>query len=118
MEIRYRERSQVGQQLSDFTLQPFQTDPLPGFIRPVIPVNGDWDAPATFYIDNIRISEAGPAQDLDLDLDVDLDDFDIFMMWHKTDFTGLDPQTAQSRGDFDGDFDNDFFDYLLFEQTF
>ncbi|MEM7314328.1 MAG: hypothetical protein AAF497_14365 [Planctomycetota bacterium] len=108
----------VGQQLSDFSLQPFQTDPLPGFIRPIIPVNGTFDAPATFYIDNIRVSEAGPAQDLDADLDVDLDDFDVFMMWHRSDFTGLDAETALSRGDFDGDFDSDFDDFLLFEQTF
>ncbi len=108
----------VGQQLSDFSNQPFVTNPEPGFLRPIIPLNGTWDAPATFVIDNFRITEAAPPQDLDGDLDVDLDDFDIFMMWHKTDFTGLDAAMALARGDFDGDFDNDFDDFLRFEQVY
>lgn len=108
----------VGQNLSSFSNQPFETDPAPGFIRPIIPVNGNWDAPATFIIDNFRISETSPVQDLDGDLDVDLDDFTEFVLWHKSDFTGLTPSEALARGDFDGDFDSDFQDYLSFESVY
>lgn len=107
----------VGQNLASFSNQPFQTGNL-GFIRPIIPVNGNWDAPATFIIDNLRITETSPLQDLDGDLDVDLDDFDEFMMWHKSDFVGLTAEQAAERGDFDGDFDSDFDDYLSFETVF
>ena len=107
----------VGQNLASFSNQPFDTSNL-GFIRPIIPVNGNWDAPATFIIDNLRISQSAPPQDLDGDLDVDLDDFDEFMMWHKSDFTGLTAEQAAARGDFDGDFDSDFADFLSFEAVF
>lgn len=108
----------VGQNLSSFSNQPFVTDPAPGFIRPIIPINGNWDAPATFIIDNFRIIETSPAQDLDGDLDVDIDDFTEFTLWHKSDFTGLTPSEALARGDFDGDFDSDFQDYLSFESVY
>jgi len=52
--------------------------------------------------------------DLDFDDDVDLDDWDTFLLYNMTDFTGLTPAEAIARGDLDGDVDNDFADFQLF----